>query len=104
MFRITYIDNRWLMYDMVAWQIVIIAAPGSLCSLKLYVPVSRHTAQALLRLSRRRTTRLLLLFLLEINVVICLHSIAKSAFHFVLLQKYQSCSGRKGLAFAGTFT
>ena len=69
--------------------------------------LSPHTAQALLIPStrdRRRVTRLLLLFLLDIKVVICLHSLAKSALRFVLLQKYWSNSGRKGLASAFTFT
>lgn len=42
--------------------------------------------------------------LLNIKVVICMHSFAKSALHFVLLQKYWSYSDRKGLASAFTFT
>ena len=43
---------------------------------------SSHTAQALLRLTRRRVTRLLLLILLVIKVVIYLQSFVKSALCF----------------------
>jgi hypothetical protein len=42
------------------------------------VRLSPHTAQALKRLLLRRVTRLFLLSLFDINVVICLHSIAKT--------------------------
>ncbi len=75
------------------------AQPGSLRPLRtVRATFTAYTAQALIRLSRRRETRLLLFVTFTSNVVICLHSLAKSSLHLRRWKKYESNSGKNGLA------
>ncbi len=83
---------------------IIFIKPGRLRPLRTVRASFRPTAQSLLRLSRRRETRVLLFVFFTTNVVNCLHSFAKSNLHFFRWKRCLSNSGMYGLTLLFTFT